>query len=87
MATVSIPLLFKDVTGGVRRSEVAGSTVAEILAALDEVHPGIEGRIRDGDRLAPIVTVTVDGKIAAQGLDTPVEPQSEVCLLPSFGGG
>lgn len=87
MATVSIPLLFQDVTGGVRRSEVAGSTVGEVLAALDKVHPGIEDRIRDGDRLAPIVTVTVDGKLAAQGLDTPVGPESEICLLPSFGGG
>jgi len=87
MATVSIPLLFKDVTGDARRAEVDGSTVAEIIAALDEVHPGIEARIRHGDRLAPIVIVTVDGKIAAEGLLTPVRPDSKICLLPSFGGG
>jgi len=87
MAAVTIPLLFRDVTGGDQRAEVAGATVAEIIASLDEVYPGIAARIRQGDRLAPIVTVTVDGKIAAGGLATPVGPKSEVCLLPSFGGG
>lgn len=87
MATVSIPLLFKDVTGGARRAEVDGSTLAEIIAALDAVHPGIGARICDGDKISPTVAFTVDGKIAAGGLATPVGPASEICMLPSFGGG
>ena len=87
MATVSIPLLLAEVTGGARRAEVEGSTLAEIIRALDEIHPGIEARIRDGDKLRPTLTFTVDGKIAAAGLATPVGPDSEVCMLPSFGGG
>ena len=87
MATVSIPLLFKDVTGGARRAEVAGATLEEIIAALAKMHPGIQSRIIDGDKLSSTVAFTVDGKIAAQGLLTPVGPESEVCLLPSFGGG
>jgi len=87
MATVSIPLLFQDVTGGSRCAEVGGSTVEEIIAALDKLHPGIQARLCDGDKLRSTVAVTVDGKIAAQGLHTSVRPRSEVCLLPSFGGG
>jgi molybdopterin synthase sulfur carrier subunit len=87
MATVSIPLLLKDVTGGARRVEVQGATLEEIITALDEIHPGIKTRVRDGDKLSPTVAFTVDGKIAARGLDTPVRADSEVCLLPSFGGG
>jgi len=88
MATVSIPLLLRDVTGGARRADVAGSTLSEIIAALDAIHPGIEAKIRDGDKLiSPTLAVTVDGKIASQGLATPIRPDSEVCLLPSFGGG
>jgi hypothetical protein len=87
MATVTIPLLFSDVTGGARRADVRGATLAEILAALDEIHPGIEARLSDGERIRPIVAFTVDGKIATAGLATPVRPDSEVCLLPSFGGG
>lgn len=87
MATVSIPLLFKDLTGGARRVEVQGSTLEEIITALDGIHPGMKTRIRDGDKLRPTVACTVDGKIAARGLDTPVRADSVVCLLPSFGGG
>jgi molybdopterin converting factor small subunit len=87
MATVTIPLLLKDVTGGARRAEVSGSTVEEIIAGLNQLHPGIEARVRDGDKLSPTVAVTVDGRIALKGLATPVTPDSEVCILPSFGGG
>ncbi|NQT15152.1 MAG: MoaD/ThiS family protein [Planctomycetes bacterium] len=87
MATVSIPLLLKDATGGARRVDVQGSTLDEIITALDEIHPGIKTRIRHGDKLNPTLAFTVDGKIAARGLDTPVRADSEVCLLPSFGGG
>jgi molybdopterin synthase sulfur carrier subunit len=87
MATVSIPLLLQDVTGGARRVEVEGSTLEQIILAMEAIHPGIEARVRDGDRLRPTVAFTVDGKIASQGLATPVEPDSDVCVLPSFGGG
>ena len=87
MATVAIPLLLKDVTGGARRAEVPGRTLAEILDALERVHPGIRQRITSGGKILPYVTFTVDGAIAAQGLDTPVGPQSEVRILPTMGGG
>lgn len=87
MATVSIPLLFEDVTGGARREEVGGATLREVIAGLEQIHPGIAARICDGNRLLPSVRVTVDGRIAADGLATPIRPASEVCLLPSFGGG
>ncbi len=87
MATVSIPLLLKDVTGGARRADVEGSTLEEIIIALETIHPGIAARIRDGDRISPTLAFTVDGKIASQGLSTPVGPDSEICMLPSFGGG
>ncbi len=87
MATVSIPLLLKDVTGGVRRAEVQGATIAEVIAALEGLFPGIEARIRDGQRIRPIFAFTVDGVIATQGLATPVGPASAVDILPVMGGG
>ncbi|NQT40895.1 MAG: MoaD/ThiS family protein [Planctomycetes bacterium] len=87
MATVSIPLLLKDVTGGTRNAEVDGTTLAEVIDALDQTFPGFAHRILNGDQLSPTVAVTVDGKIAAGGLSTPVCPDSRVNLLPAFGGG
>jgi molybdopterin converting factor small subunit len=87
MARVSIPLLLSDVTGGVRQAEVAGTTLAEVVAALEALHPGIATRICNGEKITPNVAVTVDGKIAARGLATPVRPESQVAILPAFGGG
>jgi hypothetical protein len=87
MATVSIPLLFEDLTDGARQAEVAGATLAEIIAALDAIHPGIEGRIRHGERINPNVAFTVDGRVATRGLATPVGPESQIGILPAFGGG
>ncbi|MGQ9574768.1 MAG: MoaD/ThiS family protein [Thermoguttaceae bacterium] len=87
MATVTIPLLLKEMTGGARRAEVPGATLAEVVRELDRIHPGIESEICPGGRLNPNLAFTVDGVIAAQGLATPVRPQSQVCILPAFGGG
>ena len=87
MATVSIPLLLKDLTGGARRAEVAGETLGEIIAGLEAVHPGIGGRIHDGKKMRPSLAFVVDGKLATRGLATPVGPQSQVNILPAFGGG
>lgn len=87
MATVSIPLLLKDVTGGARQAEVAGTTLGEIVTRLDAAFPGIEARIRHGEKLSPNLAFTIDGKIATQGLATPVTPDCQIHILPAFGGG
>jgi len=87
LATVTIPLLLKDVTGGARHAQVPGATLAEIVRALDRVHPGIESRIHGGGKMNPNLAFTVDGVIVTRGLSTPVGPESEVSILPTFGGG
>ncbi|MBN2474973.1 MAG: MoaD/ThiS family protein [Pirellulales bacterium] len=87
MASVSIPLLFRDLTGGARQAEVSGGTLADVIAALETIHPGIEGRIRKGHEISSSVTLTVDGRIAARGLATPVAADSQISILPAFGGG
>ena len=48
---------------------------------------GIEVRIARSGRLDPNLLVAVDGVLAAEGLATPVRPESEVSILPTFGGG
>ena len=87
MAQITLPLLFQNETGGVRHTEVDGATVGDIIAGLESRYPGIGPRMAEDGKLTPIVAVTVDGKIAAEGLATPVGPESEVCVFPSFGGG
>jgi len=87
MAEVSIPLLLSDCTGGARRAEVEGATLGEIIAALDAIYPGLKRRIYDGKKLTATVALVIDGKIAVEGLDTPVGPHAHVNILPAFGGG
>ncbi len=87
MATVSIPLLLRDVTGEVREATVDGATIGELVEALDARFPGLKGQIqRDGQAIATL-TFTVDGKIAPAGLATTVPPDGRVAILPTFGGG
>ena len=87
MAEVSIPLLLKDLTDGVRQVAVDGDTVAEIVDALDALYPGIAAKIHTDGKLSPNFAITVDGEIAARGLATPVRPDAKVSILPAFGGG
>ena len=87
MAAVSVPLLFSNVTGGVRQVEVAGATVGQIVDSLEAAFPGIRARILSDGKIVPELAFTVDGKIAAAGLEMPVGPQSQVNILPAFGGG
>ena len=87
MAIVWIPPLMRDLTGGQARVSVPGGTVRAVIAALDKVYPGIKDRLCEGDRLDPIVTVSVDGRVARLGLYEPVGEQSEVLLLPAVAGG
>lgn len=87
MVKVLLPRFLQDVTGGERETTVAGRTLGEVFDALECRYPGIGARIREGDAVAPVVVPTIDGVAAAEGLRTAVPEQSEVCLLPSFGGG
>ncbi len=87
MARVTLPLLFKDFTGGERHAEVHGTSLAEVICELDKRYPGIQASLIVKGQLAPIVKVTIDGKLAVDGLASHVRPKSEVCLLPSMGGG
>ena len=87
MANVTLPLLLKEFTGGARRADVSGASVAEILHGLGRLYPGLEGRIQRDGKLDPNLLVAVDGAIAAEGLSTPVRPDSQVSILPTFGGG
>ena len=87
MATVWVPSLMRDLTGGREQVSVPGATVGEVIDALDSDYPGIRARLRESDRLAPGLAVTVDGRSARLGLIAPVGEHSEVHFLPAIAGG
>jgi molybdopterin converting factor small subunit len=87
MATIWIPPLLRDLTAGEETATVAGSTVAEVIDALDRLYPGIKARLCDGCGLRTGIAVAVDTEVARLGLRQQVKTDSEVHFLPSISGG
>ena len=78
-STIRIPTTLRALTAGQSTVEVAGATVAEILANLETAHPGFKEQLLDDDgslRRFVNVFVSDDDIRFMQGLDTPVEAGS-----------
>ena len=88
--SVRIPTTLRTLTGGQAEVSVDGSTVGEVLKALDAAHPGFAERILDdegGLRRFVNVFVADDDVRFLQGLDTPVPDGTEVAIIPAVAGG
>ena len=72
--------------GAPRRLEVVGSTVAEVIDALDRQLPGMRNRLLDaGPEIRAHINVYVSAERAA--LDTPVRAGADVHIIPAVSGG
>ena len=87
MPRVFIPAQLRDLSGGLAEVETVGTSVREVVAALDERFPGIAERLCQGAELSPALQVSIDGTFSRRGLDAKVPSSSEVHFLPVFGGG
>lgn len=88
--TIRIPTQLRNLSGNASEVQVDGSTVAEVLKALDARHPGFGERLFDeGGGLRRFVNVFVaDEDIRfLQGLDTPVTDGTVVSVVPAVAGG
>jgi molybdopterin converting factor small subunit len=90
MATVRIPTQLRTLSGGDAEVTVEGSTVGEVLSALDAAHPGFRDRLFDeGGQLRRFVNVFVADEDVRflQGLDTKVDDGHTVSIIPAVAGG
>jgi molybdopterin synthase sulfur carrier subunit len=79
----SLVALFPDAP---RRVDVEGSTVADVIDALDRRIPGIRNRLLDaGPVIRTHINVFVAGRRAS--LDTAVPAGAEVHVIPAVSGG
>jgi molybdopterin converting factor small subunit len=88
--SVRIPTTLRTLTGGQSEVAVDGSTVGEVLKALDAAHTGFAERLLDdqgGLRRFVNVFVADDDVRFLQGLDTPVPDGAEVAIIPAVAGG
>ena len=87
MPHVYIPVELRPLTRGLEVVEVPGSSVREVIDSLEASYPGVKGRLCVENRLAPGLSIVVDGSISSLGLLQPVNAEQEVHFLPSIGGG
>ncbi|MBA3268380.1 MAG: MoaD/ThiS family protein [Acidimicrobiia bacterium] len=87
---VRVPTQLRTLSGGASEVMVEGSTVGEVLGALDAAHPGFQGRLfDDGGQLRRFVNVFVADEDVRflDGLDTPVDEGKTVSIIPAVAGG
>jgi sulfur-carrier protein len=87
MATVWIPSLLRDLTGGVSEVSVAGATVREVVDGLEARYPGMKERLCEDERLRPNIAVVIDGSRSRRGLREVVGEKSELHFVPAIAGG
>ena len=90
MPTVWVPAPWRDkLAGGQQQLQVEGTTVRQVIEALEAAYPGFRERIVDADedRIRADIAVSVDGEVSAEGLRRQVGADSEVHFLPAMSGG
>lgn len=86
MAIVTLRPPLRDLAGGEREIEVEGSTVEDVLRALERSHPRLAGWVLDEQgRIREHVGVFVNEDRV--GSDAPVSPGDRVHVLPAISGG
>ncbi len=87
MPTVYIPSLMQSLTGGKQTVQVEGSTVRQVVEALEQSYPGMSARLVESGRIKPNISVAIDGEVTTLGMLQKVGENSEVHFLPAIGGG
>jgi molybdopterin synthase sulfur carrier subunit len=89
-ATVRIPTILRNYTGGTGEVSADGTTLAQILESLEFDHPGIRARILDDTgALRRFVNVYVGDEDVrfVGGLDAPVAEGAKISIIPAVAGG
>lgn len=82
-----IPALHRDITNGIDRIKVEGTSVNEVLNALDAQFPGLRARLCDENGIRPSIAVAIDGVVTRKGLRQKLEAPSEIHFVPAMSGG
>ncbi|MDQ6783978.1 MAG: MoaD/ThiS family protein [Actinomycetota bacterium] len=88
--TVRVPTQLRSLSGGEGSLRVEGSTVAEVLAAIDAAHPGFNDRLFDeSGKLRRFVNVFVNDEDIRflGGTDASVAEGTTVSIVPAVAGG
>ena len=88
--TVRIPTTLRPMSGGNATVSVEAGTLAEVIARLNDAHPGFADRLLDEQgALRKFVNIFVsdDDVRYLQGMSTPVPDGETVSIIPAVAGG
>ena len=87
---VRVPTQLRTLTGGAGEVTVEGSTVGEVLKALESAHQGFADRIFDSEgnlrRFVNVFLADEDVRFL-DGLATPVADGQTLSIVPAVAGG
>ena len=90
MSTIKIPPVLRASTGGEKEVSAEGTSVGDVLRSLAEQHPATREQIfgEDGslNRYVNVYVNDEDVRVL-DGLDTAVEPDDTLVILPAMAGG
>jgi molybdopterin synthase sulfur carrier subunit len=86
---VRIPTILRQYTDGEKAVEGSGKTLEELLADLEERHPGLRARLVDDNGLRRFVNVYLNDEDVRflGGLGTELKDGDSVTVLPAVAGG
>jgi len=91
MTNLRIPTPLRNYTGGKSEIQITGHTVAEALDDLIAQYPDMKQHIFNEDgQLRPFINLFLgedNVKDLKQGLDTPLDENQRLLLIPSIAGG
>lgn len=90
MAVLKIPTPLRSYTNGQAEVNVAGRNVAEAMEHLVQQYPTLRPHLYNGDgRLRPFVNLFLGENNVKdlQGLETPIDHDARLLLIPSIAGG
>ncbi len=86
---VRIPTILRTFTGGEKKVEGSGATLAQVIDDVDSRHPGLKGRLVESDTLRRFVNVYVNDEDVrfSGGLEAATADGDVVVVLPAVAGG
>ncbi len=89
MATVRVPTVLRKHTEGVAKPTADGATVREVFTALVGAYPDLDDKLFEDGALRGFLNVYVDDEDIRylDGLDTKVEADDEISIMPAVAGG
>ncbi|NNH74592.1 MoaD/ThiS family protein [Nocardia uniformis] len=87
--TVSIPTIMRTLTGGEKRVQAQGSTLAALIDDLDTNYSGLKAKLLSDGKLNRYVNIYIDDEDVrfAGGLEAEVPADGTVTILPAVAGG